>query len=404
MAALLCVAGLCVGIALSTSVQHYCDLNRRGGHAVVNDTAAVSPGYVLVAPYFVTLGLSGDSGELHLIDKRGVVVHSWKFPSPALYAVLRDNGNVVVTLSPKDGPKGGFRIPGSMGTIQELDWEGHVLWTYEDPDMYGPFTLLPDGGMAYLRSERAPASFSQRVIGGFGRTDADAWTQAIVVLDSNRAEKWVWNLPSHLDPAQYPISDFIPKTDWSHTNSIAYTADNPISHTPAFLISVRHASAVLMIDAQTGEVIWRSPEGMFALQHDVSFLDNGNILVFDNGLFREQIGFLHSRVVELDPLTNKLIWQYDGGQGLPAQAQFATSIMGGARRLANGNTLITISTTGRFFEVTKEGKVAWEYANDFKDEKGRQRLVFTAEKYDSAGTEWDTRLSLFARASTLCRR
>jgi len=40
--------------------------------------------------------------------------------------------------------------------------------------------------------------------------------------------------------------------------------------------------------------------------------------------------------------------------------------MGNAQRLLNGNTLITESS-GRFFEVTREGATVWEYINPFFD-------------------------------------
>ena len=34
-----------------------------------------------------------------------------------------------------------------------------------------------------------------------------------------------------------------------------------------------------------------------------------------------------------------------------------------AQRLPNGNTLINEGTFGRFFEVTRDGDVVWEYIN-----------------------------------------
>ena len=39
--------------------------------------------------------------------------------------------------------------------------------------------------------------------------------------------------------------------------------------------------------------------------------------------------------------------------------------MGSAQRLPNGNTLIAESSFGRFFEVTTEGEIVWEYVNPF---------------------------------------
>jgi hypothetical protein len=39
--------------------------------------------------------------------------------------------------------------------------------------------------------------------------------------------------------------------------------------------------------------------------------------------------------------------------------------MGNAQRLPNGNTLVCESSFGRFFEVTKDGEIVWEYVNLF---------------------------------------
>ncbi len=52
------------------------------------------------------------------------------------------------------------------------------------------------------------------------------------------------------------------------------------------------------------------------------------------------------------------------GQDKPAW-NFFSPRMGNAQRLPNGNTLITESSFGRFFEVTREGEVVWEYVNPF---------------------------------------
>jgi hypothetical protein len=61
-------------------------------------------------------------------------------------------------------------------------------------------------------------------------------------------------------------------------------------------------------------------------------------------------------VLEIDPVTLKLVWSYT------SPTFFATNISG-AQRLANGNTLVTEGPDGRIFEVTKEGATVWEYVN-----------------------------------------
>ena len=42
-------------------------------------------------------------------------------------------------------------------------------------------------------------------------------------------------------------------------------------------------------------------------QHAPTPLPNGNLLIFDNGTLRG-----YSRVIELNPLTEEIAWEYDG--------------------------------------------------------------------------------------------
>ena len=60
-----------------------------------------------------------------------------------------------------------------------------------------------------------------------------------------------------------------------------------------------------------------------------------------------------------------------------------------AQRLPNGNTLINEGWFGRFFEVTPEGSVVWEYVNPYFGP--RQRLVINsvqrAYRYSAAQIE-----------------
>src|SRR5262249_39379600 len=96
-------------------------------------------------------------------------------------------------------------------------------------------------------------------------------------------------------------------------------------------------------------------------QHAPTLLENGNVLIFDNGPHRLDDSVPYSRVIEVNPATNEIVWKY---QDKPTW-NFFSPRMGYAQRLANGNKLITESSFGRFFEVTKEGKIVWEYVNPF---------------------------------------
>ncbi len=45
----------------------------------------------------------------------------------------------------------------------------------------------------------------------------------------------------------------------------------------------------------------------------------------------------------------------------PDKVSFYSSVISGAQRLSNGNTLICSGAQGRFLEVTPQGEVVWEY-------------------------------------------
>ena len=43
--------------------------------------------------------------------------------------------------------------------------------------------------------------------------------------------------------------------------------------------------------------------------------------------------------------------------------KFFSALIGSNQRLPNGNTLITESDKGHVFEITREGKIVWEFYN-----------------------------------------
>jgi hypothetical protein len=92
-------------------------------------------------------------------------------------------------------------------------------------------------------------------------------------------------------------------------------------------------------------------------------LPEGRILVFDNGVERKW-----SRVLEVDPQTLTIEWQYTADP----PAGFYTFEKGSAQRLPNGNTLISEGNDGRVFEVTQTGNIVWEWLNP---ETGKRRRV-----------------------------
>ena len=77
-------------------------------------------------------------------------------------------------------------------------------------------------------------------------------------------------------------------------------------------------------------------------------------MIFDNGRERP-----YTRVIELNPVTEKIEWEYKGD---PPQSFYSIS-RGGNQKLLNGNYLITESDKGHVFEVTRDGEIVWEFFN-----------------------------------------
>jgi hypothetical protein len=149
--------------------------------------------------------------------------------------------------------------------------------------------------------------------------------------------------------------------DYFHTNAIdvlepaAAAALMPGARQPV-LLSMRELGALAILDLADGRFGWAA-RGSWVGQHDPDLLPNGNLLLFDNyGHFGE--GGI-SRVIEFDPRSQGIVWQYAGD----AEHPFFSGVRSAQERLVNGNTLITESEGGRLLEVTPEGEVVWEYLN-----------------------------------------
>ena len=124
-------------------------------------------------------------------------------------------------------------------------------------------------------------------------------------------------------------------------------------------------------------------------QHDAQIIPEGlpgagNVLVFDNegeagypAVPMSEIG--GSRVLEIDPVKQQIVWQYTGEDSGGPGWSFRSTHISSARRLPNGNTLICEGQAGRVFQVTRDGEIVWEYVNAYprtsKDPNTGRRVV-----------------------------
>ena len=245
----------------------------------------------------------------------------------------------------------------------------------------------------------------------------------ILEVNSEGAILWEWHASDHFEefgfdtPARQALQTiqvFVPPdaltleagiTDWLHTNTISSLGPNKWwdqgderFNPENILASSRNANILWIIEKSTGNIVWKvgpdyglgRPEGrlgQFIGQHHPHMIAKGlpgagNILVFDNGglagygrmfeifgrPFFPNKARTFSRVVEFNPVTLDIAWEYRRpGTGGGAKPPFFSIYISGAQRLPNGNTLITDGDGGRVFEVTPSGETVWEYLSPYHD-------------------------------------
>lgn len=141
-----------------------------------------------------------------------------------------------------------------------------------------------------------------------------------------------------------------------HTNTIEIIDRNidGLCKKGDLLISVLKLDLIGVLDIENEKIIWKWGSGNLSKPHHPTLLENGNILIFDNGVDKG-----YSRIVELNPLKKEIVWEYKSN---PAEQFFSVS-RGSSQKLPNGNILVTESDKGHVFEVTYSGEIVWEFYN-----------------------------------------
>ena len=224
------------------------------------------------------------------------------------------------------------------------------------------FHILPNGNYIVLSYER-----TTRDLTALGRGADERVIDAILQEQSPDGEVlFEWNSSDHMsiEESVYHKSE----ADYSHINSIFVDKDGD------WILSSRGMAQVLKIDRTSGEVRWRlggmsneftfldDPFGGLCGQHTATRIQNGNLLLFDNGqsCWPEvpERGEL-TRIVEYDideaKKTARLVSSY-------SRKGAYTISQGSVQRLDNGNNFIGwgIGTELLATEVDAEGHVVFE--------------------------------------------
>jgi hypothetical protein len=126
------------------------------------------------------------------------------------------------------------------------------------------------------------------------------------------------------------------------------------------LLSLRNMSMLLLYRPATGRVIWVR-QGPWAMQHDVSVIDDHRISVFDNHWrFAAPEGEVDgaNRIPVFDFATGRVSYPYAAGT---QRNRIMTRAQGRATPLANGDMMIEETERGRLLRMAPDGTLRWRY-------------------------------------------
>ncbi|MCX6661255.1 MAG: aryl-sulfate sulfotransferase [Euryarchaeota archaeon] len=375
-------------------------------------------GQILFSPLYGT--------TTYLIDATGMINHTWSSSyTPGAATYWLDDGTILRTIRTELAGGGGagggvqkiqwdgtivwdFRYdtngdlshhdiyPLTNGNVLMIAWETktrtQAIAAGRNPDSILGSTFTPDKII-----EVHPTSPSSGSI----VWEWHAWDHLIQDYDSSKENYGV--VGDHPELIDINFGQTIISTmDWIHVNSIDYNQE-----LDQILISAHNFNEIWVIDHSTtteeaashtggnsgkgGNLLYRwgnpqaydtgsdSDEKLFH-QHDASWIKpgcpgEGNILVFNNGVGRPSGQY--SSVDEFKPPVDSngqyalepgtsygpenLIWSYTG----TPPTDFFSYYISGAERLTDGNTLICDGVGGKFFEVTPEKVILWDYVNSY---------------------------------------
>lgn len=335
------------------------------------DHLKAAPGYTLYTVQMLSLA--------ELIDEDGVVVRSWRYEPSARWerATLLSNGDLLVVGAGKPATEVAG-IPDDSRYLLRFDWEGNLLWK-RSMTAHHDVEPMPDGNISVLTFERRHFPTIH--------PDIDVRDDLLTVVDAEGRELESLSMLDTVanSDEEFPLRETIPNTlgvepwvDLFHLNSIEWMdrADlegrHPLYNVGNVLLCSRHQNRVMVVDPEAKKIVWSWGIGELLGPHDATLLDDGNILVFDNGLGRG-----YSRVIEIDPLSGEIVWEYSSMN----PEDFYTISKGSSQRLPNGNTLIANSDRGKAFEVDLEGEIVWALKCPHTDGEGRRAAIVRCYRY-----------------------
>lgn len=347
----------------------------------------------------------------HMVDMDGNVVHTWShvgFPSKMIAPGLMGGrrGDVFVQLSRLKRLPHGLRREEAVGyanrTFGIVGWNDRIVWQWG--------RKAPGGAAHQNHDEERLADGDTLIISLWyhhvkGFVLPKVLDDVIEQISPDGAIVWRWVASAHLGelgftPAELALMRATHTAEFLHLNAMQtlgpnkwFAAGDKRFAPDNILISSRNANFVAIVDKKTGRIVWEIGPHYVAVgpgqridrsgltndemtgQHDAHMIPQdlpggGDILLLDDqgeaGYPPVRMGVMSgSRVLQINPQTKKVVWSYSALKSGQPTWDFYTSFMGSAQRLPNGNTLIDEAMNGRFFQVTRKGRIVWEYVSPY---------------------------------------
>lgn len=342
---------------------------RSAGGVVVYDQALAWPGLTLLSGY------RDDAFQLWLVDMSGAELHHWQVPmaeafptTPAHLESLPDIGHFHGVALMPDGDVV-MNVVGA-GTVR-LDRCSRVVWVHVGYTHHS-IDLLPDGSMLVPdqvdvagwrpdRSRIAPGPNGYYTDHGLLHLAAGGKVLRHISLSDavHRGDRAGLLLGDGDISPQFAVEDPFHMNDAEMLRP-AMAGAFPMFRAGDIMLSLRNTSQIVMLDGMSWLPKW-ALRGPFFSQHDPDFMPNGHLLVYDNQYVADEKMSGRSRILEIDPATQSVVWSYDGGDANP----FYAPARGKVQLLPNGNVLILDPEEGRVFEVARSrgDGVAWDYVH-----------------------------------------
>lgn len=187
-----------------------------------------------------TLFSQAGDDSVYLINMTGEIVKCWKVDGfrPG-FARLLPSGNLMiqgtdlaVSKRVRDASKKEMaadynlnihRLGGGTTGLREVDWDGNVVWSYDNPTMHHDFQILENGNLVIPIWVPLAPDFARSIRGGRPinlKHKPPMTGDEVIEINRKGKEKNRWRLWQWLDPKKDRLEHHQERYEWTHLNSI----------------------------------------------------------------------------------------------------------------------------------------------------------------------------------------